>query len=385
MPLIEITIYKSGKSLDEAIAEAVLTKLGIKSPMLMQQFMDSYSYANLKDFFKEVINNPKNATTFKNIAKAVNRTGKSTFDFEVSDSLISDVKEFLAVEKRKVSDHLNDSVRQSVTGRFEADAGEIKNTQEGLRDMDQGAGQTARGLYHSLTDPVGSSGFNSGLDNVWEGVSRFAKGGLKLTVQNPFDEFAMTTGGYFDATQTALGLQSIGRSLNMIERQILANIYGHSLVLDVIRIKQGYAGLYHIGLDQDSQANTTFIRNYRAMTRGNTIYMKYLNPGSERWKSVLVHESTHVWQAQNGGTDYISEAVYAQVFGDGYNYQKGINEAKTWAMLNPEQQARLIQVAYAGGYFKTNVFVDENGNVRPDLAKYMVNVLLQLRSGQGAT
>ena len=55
--------------------------------------------------------------------------------------------------------------------------------------------------------------------------------------------------------------------------------------------------------------------NQRALTRGNTIYMKNNPPGSTTWFSTLVHETTHVWQNQNGGTDYMSAALHAQIFG----------------------------------------------------------------------
>jgi hypothetical protein len=105
------------------------------------------------------------------------------------------------------------------------------------------------------------------------------------------------------------------------------------------------------------------------------------------------NESTHVWQAQNGGTDYISEAIYAQTFGDGYDYQLAISQGKTWAMFNPEQQAKLIGKAYEAGYFSINkgqwILIDpltkKVVGQRPDLALFMNGVVPQLRSGQGAT
>jgi hypothetical protein len=95
----------------------------------------------------------------------------------------------------------------------------------------------------------------------------------------------------------------------------------------------------------------------------------------------------------NGGTDYVSEAIYAQLFGDGYNYANAIySHGKTWAMLNPEQQGALIQDAYEAGFFTINkgqwVEVDpvtKSTTVKPTLATFMQNVVPQLLSGQGAT
>src|SRR5262249_54767875 len=97
---------------------------------------------------------------------------------------------------------------------------------------------------------------------------------------------------------------------------------------------------------------------------------------------LLSHEMTHVWQFQNGGTDYLSEALYAQNFGEGYDFQRGIREGKSWRELNPEQQAELIEQAYDSGYFDCpgNRFV-YNGN---DYTDYINRAVAQLRSGQGA-
>ena len=63
-------------------------------------------------------------------------------------------------------------------------------------------------------------------------------------------------------------------------------------------------------------------------------------------KQLLAHELTHVWQHQNGGTDYLTEALYAINFGDGYDLKKAILEDKNFAELNPEQQAVMTELIY---------------------------------------
>jgi hypothetical protein len=118
--------------------------------------------------------------------------------------------------------------------------------------------------------------------------------------------------------------------------------------------------------------------------------MKYKIPTSQDWYSTLVHETVHVWQNQNGGTDYMLEALYAQSpLGGGYWFEDDIiKNNKTWYQLNPEQQGLLIQFAYDAGFFQTGIWTVPKTNppqFRPDLAKYMQNVLPQLRAGQGAT
>ena len=57
-------------------------------------------------------------------------------------------------------------------------------------------------------------------------------------------------------------------------------------------------------------------------------------------------------------------------------------------MLNPEQQAKLVQDAYDFGYFKGKQWNDPNNPSqveRNKLIKYFDNVVPQLRNGQGAT
>jgi hypothetical protein len=105
-----------------------------------------------------------------------------------------------------------------------------------------------------------------------------------------------------------------------------------------------------------------------------------------------IYETVHVWQNQNGGTDYMGEALWAQAT-VGYGFEDDIlKNNKTWYQLNPEQQGLLIQYAFDAGFFTTNrgqwIEVDPQTKTvtnRPDLARYMQNVIPQLLAGQGAT
>lgn len=86
------------------------------------------------------------------------------------------------------------------------------------------------------------------------------------------------------------------------------------------------------------------------------------------------------------------EAIFAQKF-QGYEFADAITKQnKTWKMLNPEQQAYLIQRAYLSGYFTTNLgnwLQPVQGSTtkipRPDLVKYMSLAITQLHAGKGAT
>ena len=65
----------------------------------------------------------------------------------------------------------------------------------------------------------------------------------------------------------------------------------------------------------------------------------------------LAHEMVHIWQHQNGGTDYMSEALMSQYFGAGYDLGKGLREGKSWSQLEPEQQGELVEWLAHAGWF----------------------------------
>jgi hypothetical protein len=50
----------------------------------------------------------------------------------------------------------------------------------------------------------------------------------------------------------------------------------------------------------------------RPFTMGNTIYMK--ETSGAQWNPSLVHKTTHVWQYQNSGSNYSSDALGAQIY-----------------------------------------------------------------------
>lgn len=385
---IVFTLYKS-PNLDLAMAEAVLSGLGLKTAQMRQEFISTYGYGDLMKFFKERVNAPANAKTYTNIIKEVKKHGKTKVSFGVAGELVKDIKEFLAMRENKFSARVKDAGKQMRSSAGDAVAGADKNLRELIGNLDRGAGRAAGGLWNSLTAPVGSERFRAGLGEVRDGFYEYETGLFKLEIQTPLDAFLTLVGGEIDARQTLLGIENIGRSLNTIEKQILSSVFGSSLVLEAIIIKEGYAGIYNAG----DNHGLTLTNNQRAITRGNTIYMKNEIVGSSAWNNTLVHEATHVWQNHNGGTDYISEALHAQTLGVGYKYEDAIFiQKKTWAMLNPEQQGQLVQDAYDAGFFTVNKgqwlqpVQGSNQKInRPDLTQFMQGVLPQLLAGQGAT
>jgi hypothetical protein len=97
--------------------------------------------------------------------------------------------------------------------------------------------------------------------------------------------------------------------------------------------------------------------------------------------AVLVHEICHVWQHQNGGHAYIADSLEAQLVGDGYRLEKGLREGRSWAQLNCEQQATLVEEAYDQRCFDGNPFVLRGR----DYTDAFVEAMKELRAGRGAS
>lgn len=211
------------------------------------------------------------------------------------------------------------------------------------RGLLTGAWDTLRGAVLNIGEGLGTF-FGGWLKiaqgNFLEGLADLAKGAGKIFLQTPADAVLMMGGRAVSAVQTVTGLEAPGRELTADEIQALRMVYGDSIDYSQVRIKEGDTGV--------------FGASGRPFTHGNTIYIpkswldKHPEPGERR--SLLIHEMAHVWQNQNGGTDYMTEALGGQFFGDGYNFGKALAEGKRFEDMNPEQQAELLEKAWESGF-----------------------------------
>ena len=131
--------------------------------------------------------------------------------------------------------------------------------------------------------------------------------------------------------------QDFERPLAEDEKAKLSIVYKNSLNYYVIRIIEGHSGLFGI--------------SSRPFTLGNTIYTK----SSSFSIDVLIHESTHVWQYQQTGNRYASDAIAAQWFiKDGYNWEKEIKDRNktNWQDFNKEAQAGFIEDLWVFGVLR---------------------------------
>ncbi|MCE9671767.1 DUF4157 domain-containing protein [Myxococcus stipitatus] len=240
---------------------------------------------------------------------------------------------------------------------------------DGARSMFTGGLSTILGAFRNWKEGIGT--FFGGIGKLFQGkfgdgLKDMGLGVLKTFVQTPADAFLMMGGRALSAIQTMVGLEPPGRKLSDSEIATLRSVYGDSIDYSKIRIKEGDAGV--------------FGASGRAFTHGDTIYIpkKYLPLQAD----LLVHETAHVWQHQNGGTDYMSEALLAQSVGDGYNFKKGLDEGKSWSELNPEQQAEFLEQAYLAGCITTpgKPFVYKG----TDYTAQLNAALAEVRAGRGA-
>ena len=227
-----------------------------------------------------------------------------------------------------------------------------------------------------------SGAWNDFKNNAVNGFQNIGGGLIKATVQAVFDTGIVALNGTISAIQTLVGLEPPSRALTNQEITELRKVYGDSLDYSQIRVKEG-----HLGIANGLAPHTI----------GNTIYIPegWLNPNDPNYNAehnkLIVHEAAHSWQYQNGGTDYIGESLWNQALGAltggsrdaAYNYEQPIRDGKSWAELNPEQQAHLLDQAYKNGLFDdpNARFVLADGT---DITDYVRNAIGQVRNGQGA-
>ena len=150
----------------------------------------------------------------------------------------------------------------------------------------------------------------------------------------------------------------IGLILVTADLTPIALIY--EAVLDYLKVKSRPMLPEEVGIIQKVFGNSIPIHlislnpdSFPARRKRAIAYVSFhiINYHEELQPTTLVHECVHVWQYRHFGSIYILEALWAQHFGEGYNYG-GLDKLKLklekggLKAFNFEQQAEIIEDAY---------------------------------------
>ncbi len=144
------------------------------------------------------------------------------------------------------------------------------------------------------------------------------------------------------------------RALDASERADAEFVFGESIDLSKVRI--ALPGRVHRLLF----ALQRLLQGGRRPRPFATGWLVHVPPGRALKREVLIHELTHVWQAQVYGPCYLWQALHAQLFGEGYDYAgsargtgrhacgvdgDGAQEtlrSRSFFSFNREQQAQIV-------------------------------------------
>jgi len=241
-----------------------------------------------------------------------------------------------------------------------------------------------RGLFTGVVSGARGVGRGVGvaLGATATGVGRYLQGrpregrflvrrGLVRVAQLPVDLVLMLSLRVVSAVQVVLWLEPAGRPLTGFEVARLRPLFGASLDYAAVRVKEGPLGILGI--------------SGRAFVHGDTVFIPPGHTAADF--GLLVHELTHVWQHQHGGTAYLSAAIAAQLGGDGYDWRKAVAKGLRWEALNPEQQAQFIEDAMLADLIPPGAPPSPRARLRgwtePALS-LLEEALACLRGGRGA-
>jgi hypothetical protein len=286
--------------------------------------------------------------------------------------------------------------------------GAARNAFESAEQLRRGIGRALKGDF----------------EGAWRDVAASA---VKAVVPTPIDAAVGTVAATVGAVQSLAGVDPPGRGLTDAEVAELRKAFGDGVDYSQVRVKEGDGGFFGGGgpLAMGGRARSVMGTIYlpsgeikeKAAERLDGDIGKHIDATDaaraaagrppladaekaaerERLRNdpafsaevegraravLLVHEVTHVWQYQNGGNDYMSEAMLTQAVGDGYDVTKV--SGKEWPDLSPEQQGALLELAYEQGAFDDPDRVQVADKNNEDLAELVKKAVGMVGRGRGA-
>lgn len=147
-----------------------------------------------------------------------------------------------------------------------------------------------------------------------------------VTVRMPVVEEGLTV-------LSDISAANVGRSLTAIETALARSVFGQSIDLDRVRLIP------------------TDVLEYRVV--GNNIRVpNNFTVADEYMAETLIHELTHVWQYQHGGTSYMSHSIQTQIAAGlrgnrNYAYDYMLSPNRSFFDFTPEQQGTIVQNYFA--------------------------------------
>ncbi|ATB30142.1 hypothetical protein [Melittangium boletus] len=241
-------------------------------------------------------------------------------------------------------------------GCVSASIGAMRDIGLAVHDLGRGLGELARGRWR-------------------RGARRLERGLLKIP--QLFLDIALSLGlRLVSGMQTRVGVEPLGTRLGLRQLTELRKVFGDSVDYARVSLKMGRLGLLSFP--------------GRAFVLGHVLYVPSDSPtppssSMQRPLHLLVREVGRVWQYQHGGTDYGCETLWARWFAEPEDWRAALNEGRSWAELDPEQQLQFLQAAYSRSrYFMSpdQRFIDDDTGV--DYTPQLEAALEQLRAGRGA-
>ncbi len=188
-------------------------------------------------------------------------------------------------------------------------------------------------------------------------------GVARLLVQMPVDALLLALVRMVSALQTLLAVEPVGRRLDERERVLLRRVFGDGIDDRSVRLKHGRLGVLGLPGVAFVACDTIHVpAAHRRSTPRRAAAARDRRSLVDCAPALLVHELVHVWQHQRYGTRYLSECLLAQRLGEGYNVAVALEAGRPWDALNFEQQAELLERAFAAGWFDDGG--DAPGNTR---------------------
>lgn len=208
-------------------------------------------------------------------------------------------------------------------------------------------GRVTEGIFDLASAAIRGAG--SVIGGILSGALLMLTGDLKDAFLDMFHGvlggILIVAGSAISLIQTIFGKEQRKRFLTKEEHDLLYQVYCASVQLNQIKIIEGASGVFGF--------------TDRPFTMGNIIYMK--NTSQARWNRTLVHEVCHVWQYQEEGSYYSSEALGAQFyfeaqFQSAYNWwDPEVNEGNmVWLDWNREAQAAFVEDLWLSGEVSDN-------------------------------